>query len=383
MKRRHLGFTLIELLVVIAIIGVLIAMLLPAAQQVRQAALKLECGNNLKQQGLALHAYHDVYGCFPPSKINSGVEYTDDGPTYLGHADYYGTGTYRVYNHTGFTLLLPYLEMDGLYRQYNMDYPACNARYRNSIDVDVGGFTFASLANGGMDACPGDANALVVGSYVKAYHCPADDEPFAETVTIRGSVLICRDAMRSNYGFCVYSSPWEMFGVTRSGIVYWFLDLYVGLDLRPGMFANNSRTRLLDIADGASNTIAIAEMKQRAVGHVAGGEQSYNGDPYLLSPHWGAGHEASVSICMKRWENVPAYTSHINYQARSELEIINEHSPYYGLQYTMGAGSYHNGGANVLLADGSVQFLRNHMSFAVYQSMGTINAGEEVPVNID
>jgi prepilin-type N-terminal cleavage/methylation domain-containing protein/prepilin-type processing-associated H-X9-DG protein len=140
--RRRSGFTLIELLVVIAIIAVLIGLLLPAVQKVREAAARMKCSNNLKQLGIALHSYHDVTNRFPGyyrTQANSA------DPTY-----YSDNWTYQ---------LLPYIEQDNLYKQPF----TTRVEYRTNIG----------------------------GKVIQTYRCPSD--PYPETMTSSGLTVALSD----------------------------------------------------------------------------------------------------------------------------------------------------------------------------------------------
>src|SRR5262245_7180156 len=107
--RRWLGFTLIELLVVIAIIAVLIGLLLPAVQKVREAAARMQCSNNLKQIALACHTYHDAFNLFPINRVGNY-----DQPNAFGGYDQ------NSMNWSWLSALLPYIEQDNIYKTGNI-----------------------------------------------------------------------------------------------------------------------------------------------------------------------------------------------------------------------------------------------------------------------
>ena len=196
--RAWRGFTLVELLVVIAIIGVLIALLLPAVQQAREAARRMQCSNNLKQLGLAIHNYHDTYTNFP------------------GGA--YGCcwGTWQV-------SVLPFIEQDNLYSNYNITdkYYDDTARYSGSQNTDVTVVRLAALS------CPSDS----------------PNEPFG-TITSHN--------YGANFGNTGYAQG-TVNDVTFKGAPFKYVSDNVGA---AGYFG------FRDITDGTANTVLLAEKLQ-------------------------------------------------------------------------------------------------------------------------
>jgi prepilin-type N-terminal cleavage/methylation domain-containing protein/prepilin-type processing-associated H-X9-DG protein len=204
--RSRRAFTLIELLVVIAIIGILIALLLPAVQKVRDAAARISCSNNLKQIGLALHNYHDTYGTFPPGQHVVGGKY------YANWA----------------IMILPYIEQNTLAAQYD-------------------------------NTMPNDApdNQLVRHTFVKIYTCPVDPNaneilqpetwPDREVTYMTGSYRAMGG--ESNDGFNMWSAPGEIHDNNPNFKGVMHSDGDSGL----------APERLTDITDGTSTTLLAGE----------------------------------------------------------------------------------------------------------------------------
>jgi len=324
------GFTLIELLVVIAIIAILIALLVPAVQKVREAAARTQCANNLKQQGIALHSYHDANKVLPPAKINSGSA----GP-YNANTSYYPSKPF-VYNHTGFVLILPYLEQAPLYSKYDFNYPSCDSNW-----------TGGTLANGGINA----GNAAVVGTYLPVYHCPSDKVPTTENETGTGTnhPYARANACRSNYLFSCGKTddytPTYRVGSTSSGA-----------------FGTNGAAKFAQIGDGTSNTIAIGESRQ---------DHTYRS----YGPYWGSGtHTAVQGYVGEVWSfTLPPDGFNVNFPWG---RVVDGQTGTAGLlQYAWGFGSWHPQGANFLFCDGTVRFINDSISFPKFQALNCANDG--------
>jgi prepilin-type N-terminal cleavage/methylation domain-containing protein/prepilin-type processing-associated H-X9-DG protein len=349
--RRMRGFTLIELLVVIAIIAVLIGLLLPAVQKVREAAARMKCQNNLKQIGLALHNYHDANGQFPPAKINSGSAQDATQNYYQGKVGTFvvrnGQQIAKVYSHTGFTLLLPYIEQDNLFKQYDFSLPSTHEAWDGY--AGAAGHIPSDLANF-PNGVSGTTNEAVVGTYVKVYTCPSDQNPPPlDSYSLSGGYWAYSgpSQRRSNYLFnCLYATD--------------YTSSYTASGRYAGPFGTNGAASMTTIRDGTSNTIAVGEARQQMC-------SSYFG------PRWGSGVHTSVH------GYVPDYRFHINYPAGSDRSLCYSSNPsIQKLQYAWGFGSWHTNGANFVFCDGSVHFLPDSMAFPVFQALCSIDGGEVV-----
>jgi prepilin-type N-terminal cleavage/methylation domain-containing protein/prepilin-type processing-associated H-X9-DG protein len=355
--RQRSAFTLIELLVVIAVIGILIALLLPAVQKVREAANRTQCVNNLKQMGLALHNYHDVNKALPPAKVNSGSAVWYNGSAYVAvpaSASYYPQdGQYLVYNHSGFTFLLPYIEQDNLYRQYDFTSPACNSVYANYLNNGLTGSSLAQSGTGGVSA----ANQTVVGTRVRVYECPSDTLP-PDIVNVTSTVASPNvygneNGRRGNYLFSTYSNTDYYFQSNMQ---------LLGISVL-GMFGTNSRTRFSDVTDGLSNTLAIGESKQQHTG-VAWPSSPQAGTSYY-GPFWGAGpHTCCHGIV----------SSYINENYGPCFAGIGG-----ACSYPWAFDSKHPQGANFLFGDGSVMFLSQNIASLTFQYLAGMNDSQVVP----
>jgi prepilin-type N-terminal cleavage/methylation domain-containing protein/prepilin-type processing-associated H-X9-DG protein len=314
------GFTLIELLVVIATIAVLVGLLLPAVQKVREAAARARCANHLKQWGLALHNHHDATGRFPPGQTNPhGRDFpaTDWSDTNWNRANWWHSA-------------LPYAEQENLYRVL--------AAFMNTTPRPPW-MCWAVNQSGSARSEPGRHSVVPISN------CPSDPAG-VKNQTVAGN----EQGFHGNYVLCAgatfFNPAGDPDGVSLGGTFYF-----------------KSRVTIGGVTDGASNTLAGGEILVTTDAPAA----------HDLRGRYYNSWQGNVLFSTLYPPNTPV-GDRSNYCVNT-----NPRAPCQGLTATntvQSARSAHPGGANFLLVDGSVRFVADAVNLATYQALGTRAGGE-------
>jgi prepilin-type N-terminal cleavage/methylation domain-containing protein/prepilin-type processing-associated H-X9-DG protein len=316
MTRSRTGFTLIELLVVIAIIAILIGLLLPAVQKIREAANRMKCSNNLKQIGLALHNYHDTVGTLP----SGHVELLDAG----GNFQYYSSWAID---------LLPYVEQDNLFKTYNNTIPNQDPANQTFCNTVVRTYL-----------CPSDVRATGV-SYLPETVAPDGGGNPGRRYT--ASSYKCMTGLGNTANTNTYGGFWNevqsAMAANPGGRGAFHGDGYSGL----------SPETLAGITDGTSNTIVVGERHTKT--HFTRGP--FWADSFNLYSK-GAAWPYSASM-------IPDYD-------KCASQINANYCKY-------GWGSLHTGGINFLFGDGHVRVIKPEIDMNTFMALSTIAGGEVLP----
>jgi prepilin-type processing-associated H-X9-DG protein len=326
--------------VVIAIIGILVGLLLPAVQAAREAARRMQCSNNLKQMGLALHNYHSALNVLPPCKVGNGQ--VVNNPVLIKY----------VLNTTGWVLMLPYIEQQAAYNQYNFNSCSSSAK-----QPPASGPTAPVLGNDTV-------NLAITTARYSFLECPSHSDAGELRDNLVGTTepYSMRGARRTSYFFCSGqyddgTSPYTNLLVRR---------------LQPlGAFGNDGAARIDDIQDGTSNVIAIGES--------VGGRTK-------VDPLWGPwGLTGTRTCCHGRVASsannttlTPALLAPSAVDARDHHINSAYNNDPQKRHFAWAFSSQHTGGAQFVFCDGSVKFLPETMDYLTLCRLAFIADGETV-----
>ncbi len=321
--KKRKGFTLIELLVVIAIIAILVALLLPAVQQAREAARRTQCKNNLKQIGLALHNYHDIYNTFPPGRTRN---------TYSGITDAWYTG-----NIAWLPRLLPQIDQAPLY---------------NTIDWNLGQGTGSTDGDGGVNGTnPTGARRQII----PAFRCPTDPGNGSITWTTPAGVRV--SGSPSNTGYASGNYVGNVGRATRL------------TTNTPGVFGQNSQMRFRDVTDGTSNVLAVSEC---VIGFYreSTNDGGNNTDCVSGSKDTSTTRMAGNSWFYSYFPQSAFFNTYVGPNNKKSVDCgVNSD------RVNAAARSLHVGGVQAVLCDGSVKFISENIDLTTWNNLGNKSDG--------